>query len=65
MDKVETGFLQTQTFKPLAWLRYIDAMFFIWIHGQGNLMSFMKDFNNFKSYLIFTFECYRNKYFLY
>ena len=54
MDKVETGFLQTQTFKPLAWLRYIDAMFFIWIHGQGNLMSFMKDFNNFKSNLIFT-----------
>ena len=29
-------------------------------HGEKNLSSFMKEFNNFKSNLKFTFECHRN-----
>ena len=35
-------------------------MFFIWIHGEENLNSFMKDFNSLKSNLNFTFEYDRN-----
>ena len=38
-------FLQTQSFKPLVWLRFIDDMFFIWTHGEENLENFMKELN--------------------
>ena len=60
MEEVETEFLQTQRLKPQIWLRFIDDIFFIWTHGKENLKNFMKDFNNFKSNLKFTFECDRN-----
>ena len=33
--------------------------FFIWTHGEENLNNIMKDFNDFKSNLDFTFECDR------
>ena len=35
-------------------------MFFIWIHGEENLNSFIKDFNSLKSNFNFTFEYDRN-----
>ena len=60
MDEVETEFLQTQRFKPLVWLWFIDDIFFIWAHGEKNLNNYMKDFNNFKSNLKFIFECDKN-----
>ena len=60
MDEAETEFLLTQRFKSTVWLRYINDIFFVWIHGEENLYGFMKDFNNFKSNLKFTFECDRN-----
>ena len=60
MDEEEIEFLQTDRFKPLVWLRYIDYIFFIWTHGKENLNSFMKEFNNFKSNLKFNFECDTN-----
>ena len=41
-------------------LRFINDIFFIWTNGEENLKNFMKDFNNFKSKLKFTFECDRN-----
>ena len=60
VDDAEIAFLQTQRFKPIVWLIYNDDIFFIWIHGEENLNSFMKDFNSFKSNLNFTFEYDRN-----
>ena len=56
MDEVEIEFLQTQRFKPLVWLRFIDDISFIRTHGEENLQNFMKELNNFKSNLKFTFE---------
>ena len=38
----------------------IDYIFFIWTHGEENLQNFMKELNNFKSNLKFTFECDNN-----
>ena len=29
--------------KPLVWFRYIDYVFFIWAHGQENLIHFLKN----------------------
>ena len=63
MDEVETEFLQTQRFKSLVSLSHIDDIFFtffIWTCGEKNINNFMKDLNNFKSNLIFIFECDRN-----
>ena len=53
----ETEYLQTQRLKPLVSLSFIDHMLFVWTHGKENLKNLMKDFNNFRSNLKFTFEC--------
>ena len=60
MDEVETEYLQTQRFKPLVLLRFINDIFFIWTYGKENLQNFMEDLNNFKFNLKFTLECDRN-----
>ena len=60
MDEVETELLQTQIFRPLVWVRFIDDIFFIWTHSEENLNNFMKDLNHLKSNLKLTFECDRN-----
>ena len=56
MDEVEQKFLETQSKKPLIWLRYIDDIFFIWTHGEQKLNRFLKDLNNFTPNLSFTRE---------
>ena len=32
MDKVETGFFESQKHKPVVWFHYIGGIFFIWTH---------------------------------
>ena len=56
MDEVEQKFLETQSKKPLIWLRYIDDIFFIWTHGEQELERFLKDLNNFTPHLSFTLK---------
>ena len=53
MDKVETEFLETQRDKPFWWVRYIDNIFFIWMHGQEKLKVFLEDLNKFHPNLRF------------
>ena len=45
MDQLETKFLESQNLKPSVWFRYIDDIFFIWIHGENNLGNIMTEFN--------------------
>ena len=59
MDQVESEFLKTQIHQPLVWFRYIDDIFFIWIHGQDKLEQFLVDFSKFDSSLKFTDESSR------
>ena len=47
MDKTEADFLKTQELQPFVWLRYIDDIFFIWMHGEAELKKFMERLNNF------------------
>ena len=61
MDQVESEFLKTQQHQPLMWFRYIDDIFFIWMHGQGILEGFLDNFNKFHPNLRFTHE-YSRKY---
>ena len=56
MDEIETKFLQTQEFKPLVWVRYIDDVFFIWTHGPNKLVSFTTEFNNYHPNIKFNNE---------
>ena len=56
IDIIETNFLDTQEFKPLVWVRYIDDVFFIWTHGKEKLGEFLKDFNNYHPNIKFTHE---------
>ena len=60
MDEVETEFLQSQRFKALVSLKYIDNIFFVWAYNEENLYLVRKDLNNFKSNLKFIFEVQRN-----
>ena len=39
----------------MAWLRYINGIFFIWTHGKQKLDSFHNDLYNF--YLNLSFTC--------
>ena len=56
MDKTETDFLKMQELQPFVWLKYIDNIFFIWMHGEAELKKFMEGLNNFLPNLQFTYE---------
>ena len=66
MGKVERELLQqyeSETgLRPAVWLRYLDDIFFVWLHGEEELRKFiayMNSFgekNNMKTDLKFTFE---------
>ena len=59
MDQVESELLKTQTHQLLVWFRYIDDIFFIWIHGQDKLEQFLVDLNKFHLSIKFTHESSR------
>ena len=56
MDKVEIDFLETQTVKPLVWLRYNDDIIFIWNETEEKLEEFLEKLNNFHPNLKFATE---------
>ena len=60
MGKVEIDFLEMQALKSLAWLRYIDDIFFIWNESQEKLDEFLEKFNNFHPNLKFRSEKSKN-----
>ena len=47
MDKTEADVLKTQELQPFVWLRHIDNIFFIWMHGGAELKIFIKELNKF------------------
>ena len=55
MDKTEADFLKTQELQPFVWLRYIDDIFFIWMHGETEIKKFMEGLS-FLLNLQFTYE---------
>ena len=56
MDRRGNSFLETQSLKPLVWLRYIDDIFFIWTHSEEELKEFMREMNTFDTDIKFTYE---------
>ena len=45
MDELEWDFLQTQDLQPFLWLKYVDDIFFIWIHGEKKLQNLLEKLN--------------------
>ena len=60
IDEVDQKCLETQSKKPLIWLRHIDDTFFIWTHGEQKLERFSKDLNNFTPHQSFTYKASKN-----
>ena len=56
MNTVEIDFLETQTVKPLVWLRYTDGIFFTWNESEGKLEECLENLKNFHPNLKFTSE---------
>ena len=56
MDQVEQKFLETQSKKPLIWVRYIDDIFFIRTSGEQKLKRFLIDLRDFTPNLSLTLE---------
>lgn len=61
MHKLEQAFLNTQTYKPLTWIRYIDDIFAPWTHGEEKLQTFLHDLNDFHPNIKFTYETDQDK----
>jgi len=61
MHKLEQAFLDTQTYKPLTWLRYIDDIYAPFTHGRDKLDAFLTDLNNFHPKIKFTYEIHEDK----
>ena len=40
MTRLEERLLEASPDKPLIWMRFIDDVFFIWMHGEEKLKSF-------------------------
>ena len=56
MDQLETRFIENRNLNPLVWFRYIDHIFFVWIHGKENVRNFMAEFNLLSDDIKFTYE---------
>ena len=54
-------FQKSQELNPLLWQSYIDAVFFIWTHGEEKFASFTNDLNNCNPNIKFTHESNREQ----
>ena len=60
MEEFEQKAINSATFKPEVWLRYVDDTFAIWRHGQDRLNEFTDHINNISPTIKFTSEIEKN-----
>ena len=46
MTRLEEKLLEASPDKPLIWMRFIDDVFFIWMHGEEKLKSLINHLNS-------------------
>ena len=56
MEFFEGLAINTSSFQPSLWQRYVDDKFVIWIHGDKHLHSFWNHLNSIRSSIQFTME---------
>lgn len=54
MGILEDQYLCSSTLKPTCYKRFIDDIFFIWPHGESELLAFISDFNKAHQSISFT-----------
>ena len=54
MGKLESKFLSECTLTPLLYKRYIDDIFFVWTHSEGELRNFIERYNTVHPCIRFT-----------
>ena len=56
MNRLEERLLDSWHTKPQVWMRYINDIFFIWIHGEDCLQEFISHLNGSHCTIKFTSE---------
>ena len=56
MIRSEERLLEASPDKPLIWMRFIDGVFFIWMHGEEKVKSFINHLNGSQETIKFTIE---------
>ena len=56
MHMLESQALAASPFRPFAWLRFIDDVFAIWLHGREKLDRFIEKLNNCHNTIKFTWD---------
>jgi hypothetical protein len=60
MEHFEILDLDSLSYKPSLWLRYVDVMFVIWPHGPNRLQDFLNHLNRVRLSIQFTMEIESN-----
>jgi hypothetical protein len=60
MEYFEEMALESTTYMPLCWFRYVDDTFVIWPHGPGKLAEFLDHLNGLHENIRFTMETERD-----
>ena len=56
MGYFEDKFIYSYRLQPLLWKRFIDDIFFIWTHGEDELLTFVQHLNDCHQTIKFTLE---------
>lgn len=48
--------LEECEFKPWVWWRFLDDIFFIWLHSYGRLREFLRFINSFHETIRYTWD---------
>ncbi|XP_023024928.2 uncharacterized protein [Leptinotarsa decemlineata] len=60
MEDLKTRAIDTSHLKPTCWLRYVDDVFVIWLHGSEDFHAFLNHINSLYLDLKFTMEVKTN-----
>ena len=62
MSKLERKMLSECVLKPWFWWRFLDDVFFIWLHGRNTLIKFLEYVNSFHQNIKYTWSFSKNLY---
>jgi hypothetical protein len=56
MAELENKMLAGYHLSPSVWFRFLDDIFFIWLHGKESLLEFLNYINNYHETIKYTWE---------
>ena len=61
MSRLEDNMLRECHSKPWVWWRFLDDIFFVWLHGKESLFAFFEYVNAYHELIKYTWEWSENK----